>query len=92
MISNITGVLKTYEVFKTEEQDRHLVQKTGKPEEYKDTVAISERAKDYQSVRIALQNVPDVREGLVSAVKKKYESGGITASASEIAEKLIAKA
>lgn len=89
MVSNVSGVLKTYEIYKTDE--RPQPQKANKPDEHKDTVAISGRAKDYQSVRSALQNIPDVRDELVSAVKIKYESKASPVSDSEIADKLIGK-
>ena len=89
MVNSITGVLKTYEVYKSDE--RYQNKKLSRADEQKDTVAISGRAKDYQSVRSALHNIPDIRDELVSAVKAKYESNVKTVSDSEIAEKLIGK-
>ena len=89
MITNVSGVLETYKVYKTDE--KYPVLKTGRQEDLKDTVAISDKAQDYQSVRIALANVPDVREELVAAIKMKYEANKNVVSASEIADKLIDK-
>jgi len=89
MITNVSGVLKTYEVFKPDE--KHLTAKSGKHEDLKDTVAISDKAQDYQNVRTALSNAPDVREDVVAAVRQKYASGKNIATASDIAEKLIEK-
>ena len=88
MITNVSGVLKTYEVFKPDE--KHAQIKSGKHEEQKDTVAISNRAQDYQNARAALANVPDVREDLVAAVKAKYVSGK-GATVSDVVERLTGK-
>ena len=89
MVSNITGVLKTYEIYRSEEKQR--LERPGRAGEQKDTVAISGRAMDYQNVRLALQNIPDVRDEIVSAVKKKYESAQNAVTDYEIADKLIGK-
>ena len=89
MVNNISGVLKTYEVYKNE--DRHLTQKITKPDELKDTVAISGKAMDYQNARNALGNIPDIREDLVLAARKKYESNANAVSDSDIAEKIAGK-
>jgi len=87
MVANVSGVLKTYEVFKSEE--RHPAQKSNRQDDQKDTVAISDKAQDYQSARTALSNTPDVREDLVSAMIRKYESNAGAVSASDIADKLL---
>ena len=90
MINNVSGLYKTYGVYKVEE--RHSsVKKNDRPEGHKDTVALSGRGMEYQSARKALQNVPDVREDLVSAIKSKYDSKPYPVSASDIADKLISK-
>ena len=89
MISNVSGVLKTYGVYKTDE--KHPAHKQSRSEEYKDTVAISGKAQDYQSARAALLNVPDVRDEVVAAVKQKYESSINPVQISDIADKLISR-
>jgi len=89
MVTNISGVLKTYEVYRSEERPPQL--KPVRTDELKDTVAISEKAMDYQSVRLALQSIPDIREDLVAAARKKYESNANAVSDSELIEKLIDK-
>jgi len=89
MVTNISGVLKTYEVYKSE--DRQPFHKPVRPDGNVDTVAISDRAMDYQNVRIALQNIPDVREDLVTAVKKKYGANAGAVSDSELIDKIIGK-
>ena len=89
MVTNISNVLKTYGIFNFE--DRHQTHKSGKPEEQKDTVAISGAAKDYQYVRAALNNLPDVREDLVSALKQKYGSGISMVPASDIADTILSR-
>ena len=88
-VSGISGVLKTYEVYKSDE--RRQVQKAARADENKDTVAISGKAKDYQSARLALQSIPDVRGEIVSAVKKKYDANPNAVSSADIAEKLLSK-
>ena len=90
MINNVSGLYKAHDVYKIEERPS-AVKKSGRPEQTKDEVALSGRAVDYQIARTALQNAPDVREDVVSAMKSKYSSQMSAVSASDIADKLISK-
>ena len=89
LVTNVSGIIKTYGVFNFE--DRHHTHKSSRLEEHKDTVDISGAAMDYQHVRAALNNLPDIREDLVSAAALKYRSGVSMVPASDIADKMLSK-
>jgi negative regulator of flagellin synthesis FlgM len=56
----------------------------------KDVVTTSPAAKEYQYVRQALANVPEIREDKVAAVKRRLESGTYAVPSSEVAERFAA--
>lgn len=85
----VSSVFQQYDVYNTKKTSSSL--KTGKTEEKKDIVALSDQAKDYQALSKILTDVPDVRSDVVSSVKAKYESGSYHVSSDDIATKLVNK-
>ena len=57
----------------------------------RDALTISETARDYQTARQALAQVPDIREDRVSAIKQSMEAGTYQVNAESFAAKLIAR-
>ena len=57
----------------------------------RDALTISETARDYQTARQALAQVPDIREARVSAIKQSMEAGTYQVNAESFAAKLIAR-
>lgn len=66
-----------------------LIGKTESASPKKDVLSISNEAKDFQTVKRALKNVPDIRKDKVADILSKYESGGYNVSGREIADKVI---
>jgi negative regulator of flagellin synthesis FlgM len=80
--SRITGIYgKDRSVKRTHE--------TGKAQQGKDVVSISNKARDVQVVQKALAQEPDVRKEKVDELTAKYRSGSYSPSGEEIAEKII---
>ncbi len=56
-----------------------------------DQITISRVGAEYNLVRQALKNVPDVREELVSDIKKRITEGTYDVSGDSFADKLISR-
>lgn len=63
--------------------------KTGSVAAKRDVLSISEEAKDFQTVRKALKDVPDIREEKVRDVLRSLESGSYNVSGCDVANKII---
>lgn len=59
--------------------------------EKKDQLEISQSAKDYQTVKNALSQTPDIREDKVAEIKNAMNTGTYNVSAQEIADKMVSK-
>lgn len=58
---------------------------------YKDQLQISTLGKDIQSAKNAVSSVPDVREDVVSSMKKALRSGTYDVNGEQFAQKLLDK-
>lgn len=56
-----------------------------------DKVEISQTGKDFQTVKAALADIPDVREDKVAEIKAKLDAGTYDVSAEDLAAKLAEK-
>jgi len=63
--------------------------RTQKTEGKRDEVALSVKAKDYQTAKTALAKVPDVREDLVRDIAARFANGTYNVTAKDVAEKLF---
>ena len=54
-----------------------------------DRVSISTQAEDYQAVRRAVANTPDVRDDLVSSIRQMLDAGTYNVSASDVASRIF---
>lgn len=61
----------------------------GKADENKDSFTLSLKAEDYQTVRKALADVPDIRSDRVEAIKARIEANSYHVSAGDIAAKML---
>lgn len=57
----------------------------------KDTLALSEFAKELQIANQAVKKVPDVRQARIDEIKQQMEAGSYNVQASQLAEKLLGK-
>ena len=57
----------------------------------KDEVHISEIGKDFQIAKRALQDIPDVRQEKIAAIKSSMEAGTYEVDSDSLAEKLLEK-
>lgn len=86
---SINDVTKAYGI--SQPINKGTVTKVAKTEGKKDSVALSTAAKDYQSIRNALKNVPDVRSDLVAELKAKYDAGEYRVNSRAIVDSLFNK-
>lgn len=66
-------------------------QKSGGAFAGRDNVTISQAGYDYQVVKKAVAEVPDIREDKVAQLKAKIDSGSYKVSAGDFASKLLEK-
>lgn len=84
----IDAINKIYETYKANGvSNSKKVNKSAS----RDEVALSDTAKDFQTVYKALANVPDVREDKVNIIKEQMASGTYNVKASEVAEKMLSR-
>ncbi|MDA3847544.1 MAG: flagellar biosynthesis anti-sigma factor FlgM [Vallitaleaceae bacterium] len=57
----------------------------------KDSLAISDFAKDLQVAKQSVKSAPDIRQARVDDIKSQMEAGKYNVSASQVAEKLVNK-
>ncbi|MFP4200878.1 MAG: flagellar biosynthesis anti-sigma factor FlgM [Bacillota bacterium] len=57
-----------------------------------DDISLSDRAREMVKVARALDELPEVREELVSDIKKKIEDGSYDVPAEDVAEKVMSRA
>ncbi len=57
----------------------------------KDSISISEQAKDFQTVLKSLKDVPDVRTDLVEKLSDRYDKGEYHIEADKVSENIIKK-
>lgn len=77
-------VTQAYKVNSTKKINR-----TSKVKNEKDSLAISDFAKELQTAKNAVNLAPDVRTEKIDAIKKKIASGAYNVSASEVADKIV---
>lgn len=66
-------------------------QRSSRAEEKKDMVTLSTQAKDYQTVKRALSDIPDVRADKINALKAKIDNGTYDVQASDVADKIFSQ-
>ena len=84
----IDSMSQVAQIYKTTQAQR--TEKTQKAKA-KDEVQISEAGKDFQIAKMALQEVPDVREDKIAAIKSSMEAGTYEVNSSSFADKVIQK-
>ncbi len=69
------------------------VRKTGKQQAAQptDTFVISQEAKDYQTARMAVKEAADIRQDVVTDIKKRMDAGTYNVSTDDLADKMMAE-
>lgn len=85
----VQNVLKAYgEQTKIAKNTKN--EKSG-PVQKRDEVILSSEAKEFGQILQTLKKMPEVREGKVSEIAQKVESGNYNVAGKDIAEKMIAR-
>ena len=84
----IESMSQVAQIYKTNQ-----TQSTEKTQKVKatDEVQISEAGRDFQIAKMALQEVPDVREDKIAAIKSSMEAGTYQVDSNSFADKVIQK-
>ena len=82
----INGI-KNINAYKINATDR--ISKVSKVKKERDSLAISDVAKELQIAKKAVKNAPDIRYDKVKKKKKRIQSGSYDISANEVADKII---
>ena len=83
-VNGVSGVYGAYAPEFTAAQP-----KKAKDPAQKDSATLSLQAKDFQTARLALAGVPDIREDAVSAVMNRIKKGDYNIRSIDIAEKIL---
>lgn len=83
-IDGINNVNRAYKV-----NSANRISRTAKVSKEKDSLALSDMAKDLQIAKKAVSNAPDIRKEKVDNIKKKIQSGTYNVSAKEVADKIV---
>lgn len=86
-IMRINGIKNMNNAYKANRANR--TSQTSKIKKEKDSVAISDLAKDLQIAKKAVKKAPDIRQNKVDAIKKRIQSGTYNVSAKEVADKIM---
>lgn len=84
-IESMSQVAQIYKANQTQSTEKTQKAKA------QDEVQISEAGKDFQIAKMALQEVPDVREDKIAAIKSSMEAGTYQVNSSSFADKVIQK-
>ncbi|MCT4543237.1 MAG: flagellar biosynthesis anti-sigma factor FlgM [Vallitalea sp.] len=83
-INGIKSVNSAYKVNRTDK-----INKVSKIKKEKDSLAISDIAKELQIAKKAVNNTADTREKKVKEIKSRIESGTYNVSGKEVADKIV---
>ncbi|GKX28485.1 hypothetical protein SH1V18_09650 [Vallitalea longa] len=83
----INGIKNINNAYKVNATDR--ISKVSKIKKEKDSLAISDVAKELQIAKKAVKNTPDIRYDKVNDIKKRMQSGSYDVTAKEVADKII---
>lgn len=84
----INNIKQTYGVY--QQKDIKNNGRISRKEEKSDLVNLSSMAKDYNKVRSALKDLPDVRADKVNDIKNRIDTGNYNVDSSMLADKIIA--
>lgn len=85
----INGITGTESIYKTNKAKK--VYSNSSVSSSKDTLAISDFARELQIAKQAISGAPDVRQSKIDEIKKQMEAGNYNVSASQLADKLLKK-
>ncbi|GMQ58058.1 hypothetical protein AN1V17_24530 [Vallitalea sediminicola] len=83
----VNGIKNVNNAYKVNQTDR--ISKIAKVKNEKDSLAISDVAKELQIAKKAVKNAPDIRQDKVNDIKKRIQSGSYNVSAREVADKIV---
>ena len=83
----INGIKNINNAYKVNATDR--ISKISKVKKEKDSLAISDVAKELQIAKKAVKNTPDIRYDKVNDIKKRMKSGSYDVTTKEVADKII---
>lgn len=83
----INGIKNINNAYKANAADR--ISKVSKVKKEKDSLAISDVAKELQIAKKAVKNTPDIRYDKVNDIKRRMKSGSYDVTAKEVADKII---
>lgn len=89
-INKISGVNQIYKANKLE--SKKAVTEAVSTSNKKDQVQISKEAMDFQTVLKSvkqLNNLPDIREDIISPIKEKLDNGSYSVDSKSLAEKIL---
>ena len=83
----VSGVYDAYKVYNTNGTGKASRVSAAKTD--RDDFAISLQAEDYNKVRRALSNVPDIRSAQVEATRARIETGNYQVAPADIAAQIV---
>lgn len=84
----ITGMNQAMGVYQAQSSPSKI-QKRSFSSQSKDTLSLSNTAKEYQIALQALSQTPDIRKEKVDVIKERIQSGTYNVTGKEVADKLV---
>ena len=85
----VTGAISAYQVYNTNKNDKTRKTSATGNDSGRDAFTLSMQAEDYQQVRNALTQVPDVRTDRVDVIRQRIEAGQYNVSAAAVADRIL---
>ncbi len=83
----INGLNNVNSIYKTNKANKAYGTSSAEPS--KDTLAISDFAKELQVAKQAVDMAPEIRESRVEGIRQQMEAGQYNIAASQLADKLL---
>jgi len=89
MDMRVSNAYSTYKIYSNSGSQRPNKAGFSADTVNRDAFTLSGQAEDYQNIRSALSQIPDVRQDQVNSIQARIESGHYNISATAIADKIL---
>ena len=89
MDMRINGVLNAYDTFSAAKDAVKKEEQAKSAKVDNNLFSVSPEGKEYNAIRKAVANVPDIREAKVADIKARMENGTYNVSSADVARKIL---
>ena len=89
MDMRINGMLNSYETFSAAKDAVKREEQAKSAKADNNLFSVSPEGKEYNAIRKAIANVPDIREDKVADIKARMQNGTYNVSSADVAKKIL---